>query len=81
MNKYSSEELELAIGQECILNYYGAKITGIIFQLKKSYKDTNDLVILKTNDQQRKEAFFISRIVHVPFLDKIKLTRLWKLLR
>lgn len=80
MNSYSADELKLAIGQECTLVYFKDEITGIIFNIIVDFRGLERL-ILKTSDQNIKEAFFISRIRSVPFIDEMRKKRLCQLLK
>jgi hypothetical protein len=81
MSKYSTDELQLAIGQDCTLFYYSDEITGTLMQITGLNRGIGyETVVIKTKDQHIKEAFFIHRIKCVPFLDTLRESKLWSLL-
>ena len=79
MSKYSLDELFLAIGQKCVVIYYKDEIKGTIESVKQSLIGLH-MITLKTFDNHVKEAFFITRIKTVPFLDEMRKKKLWLLL-
>ncbi len=78
MSKYTFKELEMCLGQECSLKYYGKEINGIL--TKVFLMDEQEYIHIKTFDNHTKEAFWSKRVFAIPTLDKIKDTKLWKLI-
>lgn len=71
----------MSVDQPCIITYYGSDIKCTIVKLKISSYANNDIVIMETDDQHIKEGFFISRIKIIPFIDKLRETKIWKLIK
>lgn len=80
LSKYSIDELQLAIGQDCLIVYFKDEIDCVIVSVDVKNALGYETCIVRTNDQHIKEAFFIHRIKSVPFLDSLRETKLWKLL-
>lgn len=75
--KYTLKELEMFIGQECTILYYGDKFKGT---LKEVYGNgSHDMV--HVDMVYSREAFFIERVIAVPLLDKLRTKRLWNLIK
>lgn len=78
-SKYTTTELEGCLGQDCELIYFGKTIKGKLIELRL-YQNTNPMCVIQIKNKLGKEAFFIQRIVSIPFLDNMKNKSLYRLI-